>query len=41
MPVGDPALDQELVLVEKHATGRLTSRRILPVQFVPLLRGLR
>jgi protein-L-isoaspartate(D-aspartate) O-methyltransferase len=40
MPVGDPALDQELVLVEKHATGRLTSRRILPVQFVPLLRGL-
>ena len=41
MPVGDPALDQELVLVEKHATGRLTSRRILPVQFVPLLRGVR
>jgi len=41
MPVGDPALDQALVLVEKHATGRLTSRRILPVQFVPLLRGLR
>jgi len=41
MPVGDPALDQALVLVEKHATGRLTSQRILPVQFVPLLRGLR
>jgi protein-L-isoaspartate(D-aspartate) O-methyltransferase len=41
MPVGDPALDQALVLVEKHSTGRLTSRRILPVQFVPLLRGLR
>ena len=41
MPVGDPALDQELVLVEKDADGRVASRRLLPVRFVPLLRGVR
>jgi protein-L-isoaspartate(D-aspartate) O-methyltransferase len=41
MPVGDPFLDQELVLVEKDASGRIASRRLLPVQFVPLLRGVR
>jgi protein-L-isoaspartate(D-aspartate) O-methyltransferase len=41
MPVGDPSFDQELVLVEKDADGRVASRRVLPVRFVPLLRGLR
>jgi protein-L-isoaspartate(D-aspartate) O-methyltransferase len=41
MPVGNPLLDQELVLVEKDAGGRLASRRLLPVRFVPLLRGVR
>jgi len=41
MPVGDPRFDQELVLVEKDAGGRVASRRILPVRFVPLLRGVR
>ena len=41
MPVGDPLLDQELVLVEKDAGGRVASRRLLPVRFVPLLRGVR
>jgi protein-L-isoaspartate(D-aspartate) O-methyltransferase len=41
MPVGDPLADQELVLVEKADDGRVTSKRILPVRFVPLLRGER
>jgi protein-L-isoaspartate(D-aspartate) O-methyltransferase len=41
MPVGDPFLDQELVLVEKGADGRVASKRVLPVRFVPLLRGVR
>jgi len=41
MPVGDPLLDQELVLIEKDAGGRVVSRRLLPVRFVPLLRGVR
>jgi protein-L-isoaspartate(D-aspartate) O-methyltransferase len=41
MPVGDPFLDQELVLLEKDASGRVASKRLLPVRFVPLLRGVR
>jgi protein-L-isoaspartate(D-aspartate) O-methyltransferase len=41
MPVGDPEIDQQLVLVEKDAEGRVASKRLLPVRFVPLLRGLR
>ena len=41
MPVGDPRVDQELVLVEKDASGRVASRSLLPVRFVPLLRGVR
>ena len=41
MPVGDPYADQRLVLVEKDATGRIVSRDLLPVRFVPLLRGAR
>ncbi len=41
MPVGDPWSDQRLVLLEKDAAGRIASRDLLPVRFVPLLRGPR
>jgi protein-L-isoaspartate(D-aspartate) O-methyltransferase len=41
MPVGDPETHQELVLVQKNAEGRLASRQLIPVRFVPLLRGVR
>jgi protein-L-isoaspartate(D-aspartate) O-methyltransferase len=41
MPVGDVESVQELVLVEKDARGRIASRQLLPVRFVPLLRGVR
>ena len=38
MPVGPPHGAQELMLVEKSPAGALTSRRVLPVAFVPLTR---
>jgi protein-L-isoaspartate(D-aspartate) O-methyltransferase len=41
MPVGDPDTDQDLILVEKDSLGRVASRRLIPVRFVPLLRGVR
>jgi protein-L-isoaspartate(D-aspartate) O-methyltransferase len=41
MPVGDPEISQHLVLVERDSAGRMTSRRVFPVRFVPLLRGVR
>jgi protein-L-isoaspartate(D-aspartate) O-methyltransferase len=41
MPIGDPATGQDLVLVEKDSGGGMASRRVLPVRFVPLLRGVR
>jgi protein-L-isoaspartate(D-aspartate) O-methyltransferase len=41
MPVGNPWTDQRLVLLEKDASGRIASRDLLPVRFVPLLRGER
>jgi protein-L-isoaspartate(D-aspartate) O-methyltransferase len=41
MPVGEPATHQQLVLVRKSRTGKLTTRELLPVRFVPLLRGIR
>ena len=41
MPVGDQFPHQELVLMVKDHAGRLTSRRLLPVRFVPFLRGVR
>ena len=41
MPVGNPWGDQQLVLLEKDASGRIASRELLPVRFVPLLRGER
>jgi protein-L-isoaspartate(D-aspartate) O-methyltransferase len=41
MPVGDPRADQRLVLLVKDSEGRVASRDLLPVRFVPLLRGER
>ncbi|MGH6693264.1 MAG: protein-L-isoaspartate(D-aspartate) O-methyltransferase [Gammaproteobacteria bacterium] len=41
MPVGEQSRTQALVLVEKDRTGKLSSRELLPVRFVPLLRGIR
>ncbi len=41
MPVGDPETHQDLILVEKDSLGRIASRRLIPVRFVPLLRGVR
>lgn len=41
MPVGDELPHQELVVVDKDSAGRLTSRQVLPVRFVPFLRGKR
>ena len=41
MPVGDPKTHQELVLIRKDSQGRLASRELIPVRFVPLLRGVR
>jgi protein-L-isoaspartate O-methyltransferase len=39
--VGDPWSDQRLILLEKDASGRIASSDLLPVRFVPLLRGER
>ncbi|HEY5604792.1 MAG TPA: protein-L-isoaspartate(D-aspartate) O-methyltransferase [Gammaproteobacteria bacterium] len=39
IPVGSPFLVQHLVVVEKHADGKVTSQQILPVRFVPLTGG--
>jgi protein-L-isoaspartate(D-aspartate) O-methyltransferase len=41
MPVGDPHTDQRLVLLEKDSLGRVSTRYLVPVRFVPLLRGVR
>jgi protein-L-isoaspartate(D-aspartate) O-methyltransferase len=41
MPVGDPESHQDLVLIQKDAQGRLASQQLVPVRFVPLLRGVR
>lgn len=41
MPVGSQYSEQELVLVQKDDRGRLASRQLFPVRFVPLLRGVR
>jgi protein-L-isoaspartate(D-aspartate) O-methyltransferase len=39
IPVGGSFETQELLLVQKEADGRTTTRRTLPVRFVPLTRG--
>ena len=38
IPVGGPFLAQQLTLVEKAADGRVHTRQLLPVAFVPLVR---
>lgn len=38
-PVGRTPFDQELVLITKDAKGRITTRRVLPVRFVPMVPG--
>ena len=38
IPVGGPFLVQQLMLVERAMDGRITTRQILPVRFVPLRR---
>jgi protein-L-isoaspartate(D-aspartate) O-methyltransferase len=39
IPVGGPFMVQHLMLVEKAEDGRVTSRELLPVAFVPLTGG--
>ena len=41
IPVGSPFRVQQLMLVEKDAKGKITSRVITPVRFVPLTGGPR
>lgn len=36
VPVGDPFSVQHLMLIEKDSKGRISTRQILPVRFVPL-----
>jgi protein-L-isoaspartate(D-aspartate) O-methyltransferase len=38
-PVGRTPFDQELVLITKDGKGRITTRRVLPVRFVPMVPG--
>jgi protein-L-isoaspartate(D-aspartate) O-methyltransferase len=39
IPVGSRFMTQQLVLVEKDANGKVTTRQVLPVRFVPLTGG--
>jgi len=39
IPLGEPDDVQHLVLVTRHANGGYDERRVLPVRFVPLVRG--
>ena len=39
VPVGGPFMAQQLVLIEKGTTGEISTRQILPVQFVPFTRA--
>jgi len=39
IPVGSQFLTQQLMVVEKHADGTLTTRQVMPVRFVPLTGG--
>jgi len=41
IPLGAPFALQHLVLVERNAEGRVTTRQLLPVAFVPLIGGTR
>ena len=40
IPVDEGIEGQDLLLIEKHATGQVTSRNMLPVAFVPLTRSV-
>ena len=40
-PIGAEGGVQSLVLVEKDGAGRMTTKHLLPVRFVPMRRGLR
>ena len=37
-PIGDQSAAQELTLVEKTADGKITSRAVLPVRFMPMIK---
>jgi protein-L-isoaspartate(D-aspartate) O-methyltransferase len=39
IPLGASFLIQQLVLVEKASDGRISSREVAPVRFVPLTGG--
>ena len=39
MPIGNPFFTQQLMLVEKAADGKIRTRHLLPVRFVPLTGG--
>ena len=39
IPVGSQFLTQQLMVVEKHADGTVTTRQVMPVRFVPLTGG--
>ena len=39
IPVGGPFFVQQLMMIEKHSDGTVTSRHLLPVRFVPLTGG--
>jgi len=39
IPVGDPAVEQVLKVVEKRSDGSVTTRDVIPVRFVPLTRN--
>jgi len=38
-PVGESVLEQNLVVVEKSADGKLRRRSVFPVRFVPMVKG--
>lgn len=39
IPVGGPFFVQQLMMIDKHSDGTVTSRHLLPVRFVPLTGG--
>jgi protein-L-isoaspartate(D-aspartate) O-methyltransferase len=41
IPVGPSGGDQDLVLIERGADGKVRRRTLFPVRFVPMLEGLR
>jgi protein-L-isoaspartate(D-aspartate) O-methyltransferase len=39
VPVGEGPWGQDLVVVDKSADGKITQRKVLPVAFVPMVKG--